>query len=435
MSFTFIPMRFHLLAASVCVALAVFFGSGRAFGQAQTRRVLFLGNSYTYVNNLPQLLATAAQSVGDSVVFDSNAPGGYTLQQHAADATSRGLIGRGGWDYVVLQEQSQRPAFPLPQVMAGVFPYARQLNSLIRQANPCGQTVFYMTWGYKTGDAGNCAFWPPMCTYAGMDSLLYLRYRMLADSNRALLSPVGAVWRYLRQQHPAINLYDTDDRHPSPAGSYAAACSFYAVVFRKSPQLITFDGNLPAADAALIRAAARAVVFDSLARWHVGAYDPVAGFTPQLLTGNRVTFQNTSTNATAYQWDFGDGQQATTAQPTHPYAAPGTYTVTLTAEKCGQTATTAQAIVVGPNGLAEPVVNALVVVPNPASTQLTIHGAEGSAWAYGIHNSLGVNIRTGTLPAGGSVDIRALPDGIYFLELRANGRLMGRRKFVKAGAF
>ena len=83
----------------------------------QVKHVLFLGNSYTYVNNLPQMLADMALSTGDTLIFDSNLPGGYTLNGHSTNPTSQPKILQGGFDYVVLQEKSQLPAFPLNQVM------------------------------------------------------------------------------------------------------------------------------------------------------------------------------------------------------------------------------------------------------------------------------------------------------------------------------
>ncbi len=61
------------------------------FGQ-QTKRVLFLGNSYTYANNLPQLLADIASSTGKTLIFDINAPGGYYLGQHLTNSTSLAKI-------------------------------------------------------------------------------------------------------------------------------------------------------------------------------------------------------------------------------------------------------------------------------------------------------------------------------------------------------
>lgn len=237
--------------------------------QFSKRRVLFIGNSYTERNDLPLLTARVAASQGDTLLYNSNLIGGATLQEHASDAVSVSQIRTVGWDVLVLQEQSQRPALPLSEVRVNVFPFARQLDSLRRRANPQAETLFYMTWGRKNGDATNCSRWPPVCTYMGMDSLLQLRYLMMADSNRASVSPVGAVWRAIRQTYPGIELYNSDEQHPSLAGSYAAACCFYACLFRKNPALITFDAGLPAADAANIRAVVKRVVFDRLTDWRV----------------------------------------------------------------------------------------------------------------------------------------------------------------------
>ena len=118
-----------------------------SFSYGQTKRVLFLGNSYTSVNNLPQIVADVAASLGDTLIFDSNSPGGYTFQGHSTDATSLAKIALGNWDYVILQEQSQRPSFPISQVETDVFPYAHILDSIINAENQCAETVFFMTWG------------------------------------------------------------------------------------------------------------------------------------------------------------------------------------------------------------------------------------------------------------------------------------------------
>jgi hypothetical protein len=248
-------------------------------GQAQVSdsiKVLFLGNSYTYVNTLPTMVAECAASDEKEIIQSSNTPGGYTFQGHLSNATSQNLIQQGDWDFVVLQEQSQIPSFPLDQVETECFPYAAQLNDTILHYNPCAETVFYMTWGRQNGDSQNCAGWPPVCTYEGMDDLLNERYRMMAEDNQAILSPVGAVWRYLRTNNPEINLYNADGSHPSLEGTYAAAISFYTVLFREDPTALTYNSTVDPTIAAIIRAAAKAVVFDDLLEeWHVGEYDEI----------------------------------------------------------------------------------------------------------------------------------------------------------------
>jgi hypothetical protein len=292
--------------------------------------VLFLGNSYTYVNDLPQILHDLALSTGDTLIFDSHTPGGYTLDQHFADSVSTGKIMAGGWDYVVLQEQSQLPAFD-EYLSNG----PGNLHHLISEYNPCARTLFYMTWGRKNGDQSNCAAWPPICTYEGMDNLLRLRYIEMATFNNGEVSPAGAVWRYLRQHNPGIELYQADESHPSLAGSYAAACSFYASVFRKDPAMITNDYTLPAAEADSIRLAAKAIVFDSLQQWDYATHFPDCYFTYTIGSGiNEVIFRNFTYNADSYLWDFGDGDTSSQKDPVHNYAADGTYNVVLTSAKC-----------------------------------------------------------------------------------------------------
>src|SRR5690606_24213207 len=154
----------------------------------------------------------------------------------------------GGWDYVVMQGQSQEPVILQNQFMNG----GSALYTLIRQYNPCAIPMGYITWGRKNGDAANCQSFPVMCTYQGMDTMLRMRYLSLMKQIQGEAAPVSVVWRYLRQHHPGINLYDADESHPSPAGSYAAACCFYASIFKKDPTLINFDGGLNAADALTI---------------------------------------------------------------------------------------------------------------------------------------------------------------------------------------
>jgi hypothetical protein len=310
-----------------------------SIAQQQIKKVLFIGNSYTAVNDLPLLLSNVAQSAGDSVIYESNCIGGYTFQLHSTNATTLQKINQGDFDFVVLQEQSQRPSFPLSQVQTSVYPYAKTLDSLINVANTCTETVFYMTWGRKNGDASNCPNWPPVCTYSGMDSLLRLRYQDMANTNNALVSPVGAVWRYIRDNYPNIELYSADESHPSLAGSYAAACTFYSILFRKDPTGITFSSTLDSTDASSIRNAAKLVAFDSLSFWNVGNYDIDVNFTYSYFSSTGVIFMNETQNCDSILWDFGDGTQSSGGTPIHIYQQGGSYTVTLVGYRCNETDT------------------------------------------------------------------------------------------------
>jgi hypothetical protein len=407
-------MKFKLLLLSLFIFL-------NAIGQSITKRTLFLGNSYTAVNNLPQMVADAATSTSDVFIFDSNTPGGYTLQGHTSNATSLAKIALGSWDYVVLQEQSQRPSFEISQVQVEVFPYAQSLNNTIVAQNPCAETVFYMTWGRKNGDASNCASYPPLCTYEGMDDLLNLRYMMMADDNDAIVSPVGAVWRHIRQNYPLLELYQSDESHPSVAGTYAAACSFYTVLFRKDPTLITFNSTLSAIDAANIRAATKLIVFDNLSNWHVGDYDPLANFSYTHLGGGQVSFTNTATNASDYIWNFGDGTTSTDSNPTHTFTTTGVFNVQLSANKCNMQNSSMQTINITTLGVQtnEIDANTLTIYPNPVKDRITLKvDAILVGVKYVIYDNLGRSVLTGKINSETSnIELKQLTKGIYLFSL------------------
>ncbi|HOY31205.1 MAG TPA: PKD domain-containing protein [Bacteroidales bacterium] len=418
------------------LSLNFIFSGFSALAQQVTKRVLFIGNSYTYVNNLPQMVADVAVSAGDTLFFDSNAIGGYTFQMHTTNATTLNKISIGNWDYVVLQEQSQLPSFPISQVEAECFPYANKLDSLINAGNPCAETVLFMTWGRKNGDASNCGFWPPVCTYNGMDSLLNQRYRMMADSNDAILSPVGAVWHYIRQNYPAIELYNSDESHPSVAGTYAAACCFYSALFRKDPALITFNSSLSVADAENIRNAVKLIVYDSLMNWHIGEYDPSASFSYAVSGAHQVTFTNSSAHADSFSWNFGDGNTAVDVNPTHTYPMDGTYTVTLVAVRCGLQDTTEQIINVTPMGVSlenQSVAGSWNVYPNPAQASLTVRKNDPACVFYKIFSPAGIEMLSGIIERVETIiDINKIPGGLYIIQLfNEKNESRGYRKIVK----
>lgn len=234
--------------------------------QDNHKRVLFIGNSYTDVNNLPLLVQRVSESAGTMIDYQSNTPGGCTFAQHCTNQ-SMTLIQQGGWDVVVLQEQSQLPSFPQNQVENECLPYAAQLAQAVYRYNPDGEAMFYMTWGRKFGDQPNAQYFPVLGTYEGMDSMLYERYMYMARANDASVCPVGRVWRYIRNNHTEIELYDRDESHPSMCGSYAAACAFYTMIFHRSPVDITYVPDISDSEAATIRHAVETVVYDNLSFW------------------------------------------------------------------------------------------------------------------------------------------------------------------------
>lgn len=402
--------------------------------QNQSKRVLFIGNSYTYVNNLPQLLANVANSTNDTIIFDNSTPGGYTLQGHSTNATSLAKIALGNWDYVVLQDQSQRPSFPDSLVKALVFPFAKKLDSLITAVNSCTETVFYMTWGRKNGDSQNCQFFAPLCTYQGMDSMLNLRYRHMADTNRAIVSPVGAVWNKIRSTYPLIDLYSADESHPSLKGTYAAACAFYASILRKDPTLITFNAGLTATAANQIKAVAKLIVYDSLLKWNIGRYDASANYTFQT-NQKQVQFRSSDSLNSMHFWDFGDSTTSTLSNPIKTYNLIRNYTVKHFVSKCSQVDSSIQLVSIQTTSVENIANNHKIwfeVYPNPTSNKIVITNSNNSGFDYNLFGIKGDLLKSGKVtPEKNSLNLEGFDNGTYILQLLDKGKVIDSRSIIK----
>ena len=122
--------------------------------RADSLKVLYLGNSHTFYNDLPQLTHDLAISNGDTIIFESNTPGGCTFGHpdngHLYNAVSLDLINSTDWDYVILQEHS---LFAVIDYYRDNFMYpgAYSLDLLIKLNNECTETIVQLIWGKKNG--------------------------------------------------------------------------------------------------------------------------------------------------------------------------------------------------------------------------------------------------------------------------------------------
>ena len=292
---------------------------------AQSLDVLFIGNSYTNANNLPQMVSELALSFGDTLNFESSIAGGATFSSHSTNINTLNKISQNPWDYVVLQAQSQEPSFSPNQVSNDVFPYAQILIDSIESNSICTEPIFFMTWGRKYGDQQNCQFYPPICTYLGMQQRLRQSYLDMTINHNATCSPVGICWKESIAQDSTLNLFSSDNSHPSIYGSYLAACTFYSTIFKKTSVGSDYIPNgIDTSTAIFLQTIASNTVLDSLGVWNIFNAD-----FNNIIIGDSVIFTNTSSNYENVFWDFGDGYSSTIGSPNHTYSNTGNYDVTL----------------------------------------------------------------------------------------------------------
>lgn len=390
----------------------------------ELKKVLFIGNSYTGVNNLPLMVSNMAESTGDTLIYDSNTPGGFRFMNHATNAETLRLINAMEWDYVVLQGQSQETSLSLAQMQTEVYPYAASLCNSIRAANECAQPMFYMTWGRKYGDQSNCPTLPWVCTYEGMDDAIRESYLYMSEVNASELSPVGAVWRALRTNHPEIELYSSDNSHPSLAGSYAAACAFYTMIYRKDPATIVWNSTVTQTEANTIKLTAKSIVFDVMSDWDFTINPAEADFT-QEINENVVSFTNTSNEFDSLFWDFGDASTSTEVHPVHTYQAGGDYTVSLTVTKCGTSDVKTEMLnIESVVNIDEIILPEFHIYPNPSEKELNIKSDKNyKNVVVKVIDISGRVILEKALndTAFLQLDISALSQGMYVVKVKADG--------------
>lgn len=397
-----------------------------------SKKVLFLGNSYTAVNNLPSMLSDMVESTGDELIYDGNTPGGTRFMNHAVSTTSLDKINAEDWDYVVLQAQSQETSLSETQMQDELYPYAESLSDAIRANNACSQPLFYMTWGRENGEPNNCPYLPWVCEYETMDDVIRETYIFMAEENDALLAPAGAVWRELRTNNPTIDLYASDGSHPSKAGSYAAACALYTMIYKKDPTLVTWESTLSAADAETIRETAKSIVFDVIQDWDYTLNPAEADFN-ETITDGEVSFTNTSADYDSLVWDFGDSNTSTDDSPVHTYEESGEYTVTLTVTQCDQTDVKTKTINVEVLGVAVFDEVKLSMYPNPVKNNLTLDfGKSFQQIECTLIDVTGRILfqKSYTNQTRMSLDFSSFPQGVYFVKL-VGERQVFTRKIVK----
>jgi len=201
-------------------------------------RLLFIGNSLTYANDLPGRVCALARAAGRPAVCESVAKPDYSLEDHWNDRDARRAIAR-GWDLVVLQ---QGPS-ALPESRVLLVEFARRFDGEIRKTG--ARTALYMVW-------------PSRARRADFDRVSE-SYAIAATAVGGQLLPVGDAWQSAWAIDPSLTLYDPDGLHPSSTGTYLASLAIYRGIFNEPAPTLPMTG-VTAAQASVLRRAADAAL-------------------------------------------------------------------------------------------------------------------------------------------------------------------------------
>ncbi len=217
-------------------------------------RVLFIGNSYTYVNDLPTTFMNLARAGGHKTEVEMSAQGGWRLADHVNSSDTVAKIKSEKWNFVALQEQSEIPSVQQWRSQE-MYPAVRLLVGDIEAAG--AKPILFITWAHRDGLPAN-----GMPDYESMQTQIDNGYILMSQAFNIPVAPVGFAWQTARNLYPQSTLWQADGSHPSESGTYLAACVFYADIFQHSPEGLSYLANLPPETARALQKVATDTVFN-----------------------------------------------------------------------------------------------------------------------------------------------------------------------------
>lgn len=187
---------------------------------------LFIGNSFTYMNDMPKMFDAIATNAGKNVYVKSNTKGGANFEEHSNRESVYASIKSHKWDNVILQGYSREFIHSAAHVDSATVPYLNKLLDSIYANNPCTNVYFFMTWGYEKG-YGDYEY---TRDFEGMADTIHGGYLRIGDYYQLPVVPVGKVWKNVKTGSRA-DLYIRDKFHPNKKGSYLAASTFFSAFY------------------------------------------------------------------------------------------------------------------------------------------------------------------------------------------------------------
>lgn len=215
------------LTLTLTLALPALAAGDKASAKTERQEsILFIGNSYTYVNDLPGMLRDLLRAGKHPMDIDSYTRGATALSAFFDDPSLSGgknKLAKGDFTWVILQDQSQTPAMR-PEATRR---YVKLWSELARERKT--KPVLFLTWAHATPMRGKPAL------IADMQDKTSRTYCRCALENDIAVAPVGEAWRAWYAKNPDKPLHCPDLSHANVLGTYMAACVFYTTLTGESP--------------------------------------------------------------------------------------------------------------------------------------------------------------------------------------------------------
>lgn len=232
------------------------------FAQNQTK-VLFIGNSLTYSNNLPGMLVELASAEGKNLEVDTWTLAGVSLRAHANSSDIYTKINQKKWDYVILQSDDITAFDDMYNIEINCI---NKLLTGIRSNHSESKVIYQMVFGLENGvDIPNEGKY----SYEEYMNKIYTGTLYIANQLNLQIAPVGWAWKTARAEKSDIVLFAADGAHPALRGSYIGACVFYSTIFGERLSENTYHSMLSAEEAYYLQNLASETVLNDLVIWNL----------------------------------------------------------------------------------------------------------------------------------------------------------------------
>jgi len=396
-------------------------------------KVLFLGNSFTYVYDVPGMFEELANEAGVSVFVDSYADPGIALgtwtgaSGHNLIQGSLNKINSQDWDFVVVQDNLG--------IWIGNDPYQQGYDDVvenlanIKNNNSCTEVIYFAGWcpegGAQTGDSESA------CGTRVYDNFVNI------NTNGELfeiVSPVAKAWNTSFSQQPGVDLYYSDDTHASVNGAYLAASTLFVSILKKDPTNLTwyptnwYDGSSMSSSVA---SNMRTIAWNTVTDNTLYTESNLSDHTPEItISGSTLT----SSGYSSYQWYLDGIAISGATSPSITGTTNGTYTVVGFDGACDNRSFeiefTGAVTGGGGTGIDELMSKQMKVYPNPVNDVLNVSTANEleSIVIVGIAGNI-VYKNEGVLSSSIIVSVSGLANGVYILFATDVNGFSAKRKF------
>lgn len=414
------PKKILLACIGLFMSVAVF------ADKTDSTSILFIGNSFTVNNDMPDVVRQLAHQVGLRVKIDSFIALGQSVNYFIKDDTCFRKIKSREWDYVVFQDYQAFFYDSLGTFPPGIFENNLKFQDSIKKWQPCAKIIYEAGWEQKGGIPSRF----PGDNTDKLINRIMANYAYLNDQQGVhnTLAPVGLAWMRSMHKHPEYELYGTwDYRHPSQKGTFLAGSVMFTTIFKYNPGIHYYvPYYLSEGETKFFTDLAYHTVMDTF------DYTNLRSITPELhREGNKLY---TEDRYAKYQWYRNDTLMKDATERSVEINRPAVYTLRVINDKgCNYTSfSDFQDVTTGINQQAD-LDKAIQVYPNPTQGQLHINlnqAAENQSFVN-IYAADGRLVESQKLDNNitTSIDLFGASAGLYVVEIRS-GNSIARKKIL-----